>query len=663
MIALILSTQLELVVLTVVLVILYGFRYVIGTAPTYIAAGLYFIFALMLGSSRLAPTVEAASTMTLYGGLLWLPFVILLLIIYEMEGTAAAQRLYIGLVISSILFLALFMLIMMQPAEPTKSALSEFFSAVHSLVMTSDSRNELLFGIFSQLFLFLLMPIIYQAVLNQGTKIYGIAIFIALAVYLALTEALGAIFICLMVDSKAYSPTVPEGWILRIGAVAMLAILGHFFIVANTPYKRKRTRKTLKFMTSFIDFFLSPERMMRSLSEWSERYSVVVENSSDLIMLVTREGKILNANRIATKYIGKIIDEQNFRLDQVIFDSENQPWSWLEKKTEGENDQETKVIRRVYHYQNLFLRVPTKKQVDLDINVSHVQLEGQPIAVIIGRDMTVQREEARQRQSQQEKLMHSQRLESLGELAGGIAHDFNNLLQSIQISTDALMERVSPQNAHLVQNINEGCKRASSLTSQLLGFARKGKFHAVEIDASVLLEQALNLSNFDSKGIERKIICEPVPLPLYIDERQIENVLLNMLINARDALKDVEGPKRITLRAETVREQMPEWNFRPDRNVSAKDYICIHVRDNGAGMSESVKQRIFEPFFTTKPAGRGTGMGLPMAFGCIANHHGWIHVESAPNEGCDITIFLPKAGTKAAQDGPVNKSDSLSPLH
>ncbi|MCQ2396388.1 MAG: ATP-binding protein [Lentisphaeria bacterium] len=663
MIQLILATQVELVVLSVGLVVLYGFRYLIGTAPTYLAAGLYFIFALMVGSSRLAPTVDAASTMTLYGGLLWLPFVLLLIIIYELEDTAAAQRLYLGLVISAVLFLALFMLIMLQPAEPTKSALSEFFSAVHSLVLTQDSRNELLHGIFSQLFLFLLMPIVYQAVLNQGTKYYGVGIFIAMSVYLALTEALGAIFICLTAGSKAYTPTVPAGWFLRLGAVALLAVLGHFFIVANTPYKRKRTRKTLKFMTSFIDFFLSPERMMRSLSEWSERYRVVVENSSDLIMLVTREGKILNANRIATKYIGKVIDEQNFRLDQVIFDADNNPWTWLEKTQDNEEEHETVLRGRVYHYQNLFLRAPNRKQVDLDLNVSHVQLEGQPIAVIIGRDMTAQREEARQRQSQREQMMHSQRLESLGELAGGIAHDFNNLLQSIQISTDALMQKVAPQNEHLVKNIDEGCRRASALTSQLLGFARKGKFHADTLDASALIEHALQLFQPVAKGIVCRTICEPVPLPLFIDEIQLAQVLLNMLINSRDALKDAPEPKRITLRAENAREQMPEWQFRPDRNADAKDYICIHVRYNVVGMSETTRKKLFDPFFTTKPAGHGTGMGLPMAFGCIANHHGWIHVESAPNEGCDMTIFLPRAGTDAVQGGPENKSDSLSPMH
>ncbi|GEM_PF-822714 len=661
----ILAILMELVVLALVLVLLYSFRYAIGTAPTYIAAGFYYIFALLVGSTRLVPGAEAASAITLGNGILWLPFVLLLLIIYELEGTGAAQRFYLGLVITTILFAVLYLMLFLQPPSDVQSAIADFFSAAQNLVTESGARMEIIHGITAHLFLFLLVPIIYQAIANQGRKFYGFAIFASMIVYAVMVEALGAIYVWGIADSKSFTPTAPVGWTLRLCAALLLAVLGHFFIVINTPY-RKRNRKAFKFLTGFVDLFFSPERMMRSLSEWSERYRVVVENSSELILLVTNDGKIMNANRIATKYLGHVLDEKDFKLEQVIFDEHNKPWQWTKiLPPENQEEHETSNTKRVYHCQNLFLRIPEKKPVDLDLNVSRVQLEGQPIAVIIGRDMTTQREEARQRQNQQEQMMHSQRLESLGELAGGIAHDFNNLLQSIQISTDALHQKCgdNPSAEHLIGNVEEGCRRASALTSQLLGFARKGKFHADELDASELLDHALQLFQPVAKGLVCKTICEPVAMPLYVDEIQLSQVLLNLLINARDALKDAPEPRRITLRAETAREQMPEWEFRPNRKSKAMDYICIHVRDNGAGMPEDVRQRMFEPFFTTKPAGHGTGMGLPMAFGCVANHHGWIHVESAPGEGCDITIFLPKAGTDAAQGGPEKKTDSVSPLH
>lgn len=639
----ILASQMELAILAIILVLLYSFRYAIGTAPTYIAAGLYFIFAMLVGSSRLAPTTEAANSLTLYNGLLWLPFVLLLIIIYELEGTGAAQRFYLGLFFTALLFVLLFLLLFIQPVENAHSAMADFFKAARALMTTPDSRNELLYGVFTHLFLFLLVPIIYQAVINHS-KIYGIGVFISMVIYTVLVEAFGAIYIFIVAGSKAFTPTSPAGWLMRIGASIVLASLGHLFIVINTPYQ-KRARKALKFLTSFIDFFFSPERMMRSLSEWSERYRVVVENSSDLILLVNLEGKILNANRIAAKYLGRIITDAGFKLDQVLFDDMARPWSWRAHVPEDTDEHETQVRKKVYHCQSLTLRVPGKKTVELDLNLSHAQLDGQPIAVIIGRDVTAQREEERQRKSQQEQRMHSQRLESLGELAGGIAHDFNNLLQSIQISAEALHRKTAnaPEIAHLVGNIEEGCQRAGVLTSQLLGFARKGKFHAEEIDASTLLDHAMHFFQPVAKGLVCRKVCEPVPMPIFVDENQLVQVLLNMLINSRDALRDQPEPRKITLRAEAAREEMPEWEFRPNRKARATDYICIHVRDNGAGMPESIRAKIFEPFFTTKPAGQGTGMGLPMAFGCIANHNGWLHVSSAPGEGCDITIFLPKA--------------------
>ena len=123
----ILASQMELAILAIILVLLYSFRYAIGTAPTYIAAGLYFIFAMLVGSSRLAPTTEAANSLTLYNGLLWLPFVLLLIIIYELEGTGAAQRFYLGLFFTALLFVLLFVLLFIQPVENAHSAMSVFF--------------------------------------------------------------------------------------------------------------------------------------------------------------------------------------------------------------------------------------------------------------------------------------------------------------------------------------------------------------------------------------------------------------------------------------------------------------------------------------------------------------------------------------------------------
>ena len=661
MVASILNSQAVLLVLAVLLLLLYGYRYLLGTSPIYIASGLYFIFVLLVGSNRLVPDADATHALTLYNGILWLPFVLLLLIVYELEGTRAAQRFYLGLVVATLLFLFLSLIIFLQPIQSSEGILAEFLLEANSLLTDHTARSELLHGIFTHLFLFLLVPILYQGLINKGTK-YGLALFASMVVYMVMVEAFSAIFIGVTAGSKAFYPALPSSWVLHLGSAVWLALVGHVFLVLNAPLRQK-PRKAMKFLTGFVDFFFSPEHMARSLSEWSERYQLVVENSSELILLLTQEGKILNMNRVAARYLGKIIEDPGFRLEQVVYDNSNRPWKWQEALPPPPTDQDVSPKRQSFHFNGLFLRVPERKPVDLDLSVSRAQLEGQPIAVLIGRDVTEQREEERRRKTRREQMLHSQRLESLGELAGGIAHDFNNLMQSIQMSADALKLKCPPEShaAPLVDNIEEGCRRATALTSQLLGFARKGKFHAEELEVKTLLDHALQLFKPVAKGLECKILCEPVPLFVFVDEIQLAQVLLNMLINARDALKDAPEPRRITLRGESVRPQMPEWEFRPNREARAEDYICLHVRDNGCGMTEAVRQKVFEPFFTTKPAGHGTGMGLPMAFGCIANHHGWIHVSSAPGEGCDITIFLPKAGTPAAQGGLENAAETTEP--
>ncbi len=407
--------------------------------------------------------------------------------------------------------------------------------------------------------------------------------------------------------------------------------------------------------------------MNRSLNEWAERYKVVVENSSELILLTTPDGQIINANRMAAKCIGRRkLSETNFTLGQVIFDSKGNPWNWHEAmpSNDGEN---LGAVRKVFHYHDLVLKSSGNHAIDLDLNVSHAAYNGRNIAIIIAHDVTAQREEARQRESQAEQMVHSQRLEAIGQLAGGIAHDFNNLMQSIQASVDALLfkYRLEGESRHLIANIEDGCRRATILTTQLLGFARKGKFHTEVIDLKQLLEHIMQLFMPAAKGIHCRLLCAPIELMVNCDEVQLGQVILNMLLNSRDALEGRPEPRNITLRAEEVQPNSVEWKERPDHHKLSADYLCIKVRDNGCGMDQETRERMFDPFFTTKPAGRGTGMGMAMAFGCIANHHGWIHVHSEVGNGTAITIFLPKAGeTPENMQEPVTTDfDAISTQH
>ncbi|MBR6470805.1 MAG: hypothetical protein IKS83_03325 [Victivallales bacterium] len=660
MLSSILISLTEVMVLTVTVILLYTYRYIIGAAGVYLMAGVFYIFTLLTDSPRFINDTTAISFFNDMGsGLLWLPFLLLFIIIYEQEGARPARRFYVGLFVATATFFFL-MLLVFGVAASRSHLFPEFFSVSRDF-FKNTGRMSILVSSLCHLFIFAIIPTIYQVTANRWHN-HGIAIFVTCIIYLAIDEAFVAIYAASVGGVRAYQPVSTTIGAIRIATSATLSILGHIYFNIYPAVNTTRKRSPLGFLSGFFRGFNSTEKLMQSLDEWEERYQVVVENSSELIMLATPSGQLLNANRAATKRFRKVLNDPDFRLDRYITDATGNPWNWQEAMP-AQDIHDPVHLRSIKQYRNLFLRIPGKRPVDLDINVSGATLNGENIAVIIAHDMTLQREEQRQNRYRSEAMMHSQRLESIGQLAGGIAHDFNNMMLSIQASLDALSLKYHPDGeaGHLLKNIEDACIRATTLTSQLLGFAHKGKFHAEDVEVPALLQHATQLFLPTAKGITCKTICEPVPLLIHCDDSQLTQVILNLLINSRDALANTPDPRRITIRAESVRDKLPEWDFRPDRDASPDDYLCIQIRDNGCGMSSAVKAHMFDPFFTTKDAGHGTGMGLAMAFGCIANHNGWIHVESAPEQGCCITIFLPRAGTDAAESASDQQDESNPP--
>jgi signal transduction histidine kinase/ActR/RegA family two-component response regulator len=264
------------------------------------------------------------------------------------------------------------------------------------------------------------------------------------------------------------------------------------------------------------------------------------------------------------------------------------------------------------------------------------------------RQAIAERDRAAQLEAQ---LIHMQRLESIGRLAGGVAHDFNNLLTVISASTSmaerAIATGVSP--AADLEEVQLAVGRASELTKQLLAFARK----------QLLRKRSVELSELVS-GVERmlrRVLGEDVelvtrlhdePLRVMADAGQLEQVLVNLVINARDA---VARGGRIEI--STWRRTLPAHVARDLVTEPGAEYGCIEVRDDGVGMSAEVKERLFEPFFTTKPPGKGTGLGLATCFGIVRQHEGSIDVDSAPGAGTTMRVLLPLS---AAADAPVATS-------
>jgi signal transduction histidine kinase len=243
-----------------------------------------------------------------------------------------------------------------------------------------------------------------------------------------------------------------------------------------------------------------------------------------------------------------------------------------------------------------------------------------------------------ERKKLQEQLLHAQKLESIGILAGGIAHDFNNILNIIKGYTLVLRKELS-DDAPLAENlqvIDEAVERGASLVRQLLTVARKTETElaSTNINESVSGLTKLIQQTFP-KTIKMSVQLDPELPPVMADPNQISQVLLNLCVNARDAMP-AGGELRLhtgLVNGRAVRNHYKE--------AEADSYACIEVTDTGKGMDETVRRRIFEPFFTTKGISNGTGLGLAMVYSIVRNHNGFIHVESEPNRGAKFSLYLP----------------------
>lgn len=241
----------------------------------------------------------------------------------------------------------------------------------------------------------------------------------------------------------------------------------------------------------------------------------------------------------------------------------------------------------------------------------------------------------------QAALHHAKKMEAIGQLTGGVAHDFNNVLQVISGNLE-ILKLVNQGNDTALRRIAaaaEGVNRGARLSSHLLAFARRQPLQTVVVDVGELLNGMEELLRRTlGNGIEVRKHIEPGLWAISADPIQLENVILNLALNARDAMPDAGT---LTLRACNAD---PGSGCDPDG-----DFVVIEVADTGGGMSTEVLERVFEPFFTTKPPGQGTGLGLSMAYGFVKQSDGTISIDSAPGKGTRVRIFLPRAEGEPAR--------------
>ena len=287
-----------------------------------------------------------------------------------------------------------------------------------------------------------------------------------------------------------------------------------------------------------------------------------------------------------------------------------------------------------------------KRQHHLEMSASLIKnAEGQPIGFRgVARDITDRLKTENEKRKLEKQLQHAQRMKAIGTLAGGIAHDFNNLLMAIQGNVSSLLIKTR-QDSGLQESLKaiELCiGSGADLTRQLLGFARGGKYDVRPIDLNDILQHTAQMFGRTRKEVKIYQDLTEQTWAVEADRSQIEQVLMNLYLNASQAMTDSGS---IFLKTTNM---ICDEQYVRAHGVPSGKYVKVSVRDTGCGMDEEVKRRIFEPFFTTKEMSRGTGLGLASAFGIVKNHNGFIDVESRPDQGTTFNIYLP-ATEKALQ--------------
>ena len=288
----------------------------------------------------------------------------------------------------------------------------------------------------------------------------------------------------------------------------------------------------------------------------------------------------------------------------------------------------------------------------VELSCSRVDSDGTPALHGFIRDLSARkaaaaREEQRQRDLQQAQraLNRAQKLEAVGKLTGGVAHDFNNVLQVIygNVQAVALAPR-APEAPRRLEGALAAVERGANLSRQLLAFARRQPLEPVVINLARLLRNVDDLLHRAlGEGVELATRVEPGLWNTLADPNQLENVLMNLAINARDAMA---GQGRLTI--ELSNAVLDEHYAATVPDAVPGDYVLLAVYDTGSGMPPDVQERVFEPFFTTKPEGEGTGLGLSMAYGFVRQTGGHIRIYSEVGVGTTMRLYFPRSGSPEA---------------
>ena len=409
-------------------------------------------------------------------------------------------------------------------------------------------------------------------------------------------------------------------WVHEISRARMMPIVITFMIAALI-------------LTFFIMYQHSIDtREALAVSEMTLRR--VFNHVYDAIIVHDGNGHIIDANNRTLSLYGisqheivllSIIDDLSSPGNDI--DTLRNTWK---KVLGGEN----------YLFEWIALRPHDGLEFPVEVHLCRMDLSGKLVIVATVRDLTANKREEEERNTLHEQFLQAQKMESVGRLAGGIAHDFNNMLAAILGYAELTLEYMTPPGAphrESLLEIQKAGERAKSLTRQLLAFGRKQvlEFQTTNLN-QVIKDFEKLLDRLIGEDIQIRTILSPVLQLIMADVSQLEQILLNLAVNARDAM-----PQGGQLRVETDNVVLSENYTKIHPDAKPGEYVLLSITDTGAGMDEQIRTRVFEPFFTTKDKSKGTGLGLSTVYGIITQHGGYIDVSSIVGKGTTFNIYFP----------------------
>jgi two-component system, cell cycle sensor histidine kinase and response regulator CckA len=433
--------------------------------------------------------------------------------------------------------------------------------------------------------------------------------------------------------TRNLQPFIPLRWHKkRDGAVFPVEIAGCYFDMKGKSV----------FVSAIRD--ITDRRLMEdALKKSEEKFSRAFQSNPAAIAisdLTTRT--YLDVNDTFLELTG-------YRRDEVVGRTWEDLSIWVDRRSRDESFVELKETGRLRNREFQFRRKNGNSGTGL-VCTELIEIDGRSCAITSTIDIT-------ERLQLESMLLQSQKLESVGRLAGGVAHDFNNLLTLINGYSDFILKATPPSEPVYLhaQEIQKAGMRAAGLTSQLLAFSRKQVIEPRPLMVNIVVKDAQRmLKRIIGEDIQLTTALDPMLGPVMADPDQIHQVIMNLVVNARDAMPD---GGRLKIAAHNIDVEESAAGAHPDA-VPGR-YVMIAVTDSGTGMDEDTLQKVFEPFFTTKERGSGTGLGLSTAYGIVRQSGGWIEVSSKPGQGSEFRVYLPRIDACAVPDQPASAAPQV----